>query len=59
MKEVGTVTRGEWSYPVLLDEEGCYRIDLGGAFGVSEPFKFATSADAISFFARKLEEEDY
>ena len=59
MEEVGTVIRGDWTYPILLDPEGFYHVDLGGAYGVSGPFEFANGDEAVSFFAKRLEEEDY
>lgn len=59
MWEIGRIVRDDWSYPVLLDDKGCYYIDLGGAYGVSDPFEFDSDNEAIDFFARRLEEEDY
>lgn len=59
MKEVGAVIRGDWSYPVLLDDEGFYHVDLGGAYGVFDPLEFDSDEEALGFFAKRLEEEDY
>lgn len=59
MREVGRVVRGDWSYPVILDDEGYYHVDLGGAYGVSDPFEFDSDEEAVSFFTKALEEEDY
>ena len=59
MREIGTVSKDDWSYPVLLDDEGFYRIDLGGSYGLSDPFEFDNDDKALDFFTKKLDEEDY
>ncbi len=59
MKEVARVDSGDWSYPVYLDDEGFYHIDLGGSVGLSDPFEFANDDKAVSFFAEAIKNEGY
>ena len=56
MVKIAIAVDGEWEYPIYRDGNE-YRIDLGGAFGLSDPLPFENDVKAITFLQKAVEND--
>ena len=54
MTKLAIVVDGDYAYPIYRDN-GKYRIDFGGAQGISDELEFESDVKAISWLRKKVE----